>query len=85
MRRALALLAMAAVSLLFASAPLLASDPSLEVSQYAHTSWTVRDGFSLGARLRDGPDTRRVPVARERVRFVSLRRRELRPVAASRR
>ena len=49
MRRALALLAMAAVSLLFASAPLLALDPSLAVSQYAHTAWTVRDGFSLGA------------------------------------
>src|SRR6478752_981000 len=48
MRRGLALLAMAAVSLLFASAPLLASEPSLEVSQYAHTAWTVRDGFSLG-------------------------------------
>src|SRR4030095_8430888 len=49
MTRALALLAMAAVSLLFPSAPLLASEPSLEVSQYAHTAWTVRDGFSLGA------------------------------------
>ena len=48
MRRALALLAMAAVSLLFASAPLLALDPALAVSQYAHTAWTVRDGFSLG-------------------------------------
>ena len=48
MRRALALLATAAVSPLFASAPLLALDPSLAVSQYAHTAWTVRDGFSLG-------------------------------------
>jgi ligand-binding sensor domain-containing protein len=45
--RALALLAVAAVALLFASAPLLALDPSLAVSQYAHTAWTVRDGFSL--------------------------------------
>ena len=27
---------------------LRALDPSLEVSQYAHTAWTVRDGFSLG-------------------------------------
>jgi ligand-binding sensor domain-containing protein len=25
-----------------------ALNPSLEVSQYAHTSWTVRDGFSVG-------------------------------------
>ena len=23
-------------------------DPALDVSQYAHTSWTVRDGFSMG-------------------------------------
>jgi signal transduction histidine kinase/ligand-binding sensor domain-containing protein len=48
MRRALALLAIAAVWLLFASAPLLALNPALAVSQYAHTAWTVRDGFSLG-------------------------------------
>src|SRR4029450_2725060 len=48
MRRALALLAMAAVSLLFPAAPLLALGPSLAVSQYAHTAWTVREGFSLG-------------------------------------
>ena len=27
----------------------LALNPSLEVSQYAHTSWTARDGYSLGA------------------------------------
>src|SRR6185295_20271008 len=26
----------------------LALSPSLEVSQYAHYAWTVRDGFSLG-------------------------------------
>src|SRR4029079_14989220 len=48
MRRAFALLAMGAFSLLFASAPLLALGPSLAVSQYAHTAWTVREGFSLG-------------------------------------
>jgi signal transduction histidine kinase/ligand-binding sensor domain-containing protein len=48
MRRALALLAMAAAPLLFASPPLFALDPALAVSQYAHTAWTVRDGFSLG-------------------------------------
>jgi ligand-binding sensor domain-containing protein len=45
----LALLAMAAVSRLFPSARLLALEPSLEISQYAHTAWTVRDGFALGA------------------------------------
>jgi ligand-binding sensor domain-containing protein len=26
-----------------------ALDPSLDVSQYAHTSWKIRDGFSKGA------------------------------------
>src|SRR6185437_7948371 len=26
----------------------LALNPSLEITQYAHTAWTVRDGFSLG-------------------------------------
>ncbi len=26
-----------------------ALDPSLDISQYAHTAWNVRDGFSLGA------------------------------------
>lgn len=25
-----------------------ALDPSLDISQYAHTSWTVRDGFFKG-------------------------------------
>ncbi len=25
-----------------------AVNPSLDISQYAHTAWTVRDGFSLG-------------------------------------
>ncbi len=39
--------ALVAVTLLPASAA-AALDPSLEVSQYAHTSWTVRGGFSLG-------------------------------------
>ena len=27
----------------------LALNPDLEVSQYAHTAWTVRDGYTLGA------------------------------------
>jgi len=48
-RRALARLATAAASLLCASPPLLASDPPLAVGQYAHTAWTTRDGFSMGA------------------------------------
>ena len=25
-----------------------ALNPSLDISQYAHTAWTVRDGFSVG-------------------------------------
>jgi ligand-binding sensor domain-containing protein len=27
----------------------LALDPSLDISQYAHTAWKVRDGFAQGA------------------------------------
>lgn len=37
-----------ALSLLLGAAPALALDPSLDVNQYAHTAWTVRDGFSVG-------------------------------------
>lgn len=36
-------------ALLASHSTALALDPSLEVAQYAHTSWTVRDGYSLGA------------------------------------
>ena len=37
------------VGMLLGSAPgAYALDPALDVSQYAHTAWTVRDGFSLG-------------------------------------
>jgi signal transduction histidine kinase/ligand-binding sensor domain-containing protein len=35
-------------SFLLGAIPVLALDPSLDVSQYAHTAWTVRDGFSVG-------------------------------------
>ena len=28
--------------------PVLALNPALDISQYAHTAWTTRDGFSLG-------------------------------------
>ena len=44
-----ALLALSVLHLLVWAPAALALDPSLEVSQYAHTAWTVRDGFSLGA------------------------------------
>jgi PAS domain S-box-containing protein len=36
-------------ALLVANSPALALNPSLTVDQYAHTSWTVREGYSLGA------------------------------------
>jgi Two component regulator propeller. len=34
---------------LFWSPPLVALDPSLDISQYAHTAWTFRNGFLTGA------------------------------------
>ena len=40
--------AIAAVAFLSGAPLALALDPTLAVSQYAHTGWTVRDGFSLG-------------------------------------
>jgi ligand-binding sensor domain-containing protein len=49
MKAALALITISTVSLLVGAGPVLALDPSLEVSQYSHTSWTSRDGFSVGA------------------------------------
>src|SRR5271166_103923 len=48
MKPALALFTIGTISLLLGAAPVLALDPSLEVSQYGHTAWTVRDGFSVG-------------------------------------
>ena len=47
MKPALALITIGTL-LLLGSLPVLALAPSLEVSQYAHTAWTVREGFSLG-------------------------------------
>ena len=49
MKAALRLSIVGVVILLLGSVPLLALDPSLDVSQYAHTAWTARDGFSVGA------------------------------------
>ena len=48
MKSALALVVITTLAFLLGSHPVLALNPSLDVSQYAHTSWTVRDGFSLG-------------------------------------
>jgi signal transduction histidine kinase/ligand-binding sensor domain-containing protein len=49
MKSAAAFLVNAALSLQFGSASLLAQDPSIPISQYGHTSWTARSGFTVGA------------------------------------
>jgi len=37
-----------AATLLASPSATFALDPSLQIGQYAHTSWTLRDGYSLG-------------------------------------
>jgi signal transduction histidine kinase/ligand-binding sensor domain-containing protein len=49
MKFAPALTTISTLIFLLASTPVLALDRSLEVSQYGHTAWTARDGFSVGA------------------------------------
>ncbi len=49
MRAARALITIAILSFLLVPDPALALDPSLDISQYGHKSWTARDGFSVGA------------------------------------
>ena len=49
MKPALALITISLLSFLLGSTPVLALDPSLDVSQYGHTAWTARDGVSVGA------------------------------------
>ena len=49
MKAALALITISTISLLLGATPVLALDPSLDISQFAHTAWTSRDGFSVGA------------------------------------
>src|ERR1700730_3931097 len=48
MKSALAFIAIGSLMLLLGTCPARALDPSLEISQYGHTAWTARDGFSLG-------------------------------------
>src|SRR5215469_5751266 len=48
MKAALALITISIIPFLLGAPAVLALDPSLDISQYAHTAWTVRDGFSLG-------------------------------------
>src|SRR5579872_4698169 len=48
MKAGLSLIALSASCLLFGFRPALALDPSLDISQYGHTAWTIRDGFAPG-------------------------------------
>ena len=45
----MAAITISTLTLFLGPAPLLALDPSLDVSQYGHTAWTARNGFSVGA------------------------------------
>jgi len=45
---ALARITLGSLAALLWSPPVFALNPSLDVSQYGHTAWAVRDGFSLG-------------------------------------
>src|SRR5262245_54725998 len=49
LRSAVALTAVLAGLLLAPSPAALALDPALDVDQYAHTSWKIREGFTRGA------------------------------------
>jgi ligand-binding sensor domain-containing protein len=49
MKPALRLIAIGMVTVLLGMLPALALDPSLDLSQFGHTAWTARDGFSVGA------------------------------------
>ena len=46
--RAPALIALGALNVLLWSPPVLALDPSVDLSQYAHTAWKIREGFATG-------------------------------------
>jgi signal transduction histidine kinase/ligand-binding sensor domain-containing protein len=48
MKRALVLITIGTFITLLKALPVLALNPSLDVSQYGHTAWTARDGFSVG-------------------------------------
>jgi ligand-binding sensor domain-containing protein/signal transduction histidine kinase len=48
-KSALALFTLSTLNALVWSPPALALDPSLDISQYAHTTWTFQNGFSHGA------------------------------------
>ncbi len=49
MKPALAFITISMLIFLLGPAPVLALDPSLDVSQLGHTAWTARDGLTQGA------------------------------------
>src|SRR5215468_6832359 len=49
MKSALSLIMISTLAFLLGASPVLALDPSLDISQYGHTAWTARDGFSVGS------------------------------------
>ena len=49
-----------------------ALNPSLDISQYAHTAWTIRDGFFTGTSI-DRSDAGRLSVVGHRIWPVSFR------------
>jgi len=49
MKSPLALITIGTLAALLWSPAALALDPSLDASQYGHTAWTAREGFSVGA------------------------------------
>src|SRR5262249_41393973 len=58
-------------------------DPTLDVSQYAHTAWKIRDGFVKGEILSIAQTARRLSLAGYRVRLASLRWGQNCPLAAA--
>ena len=48
MKSARAIITISMFGFLLGATPVLALDPSLEIRQYGHTAWTIRDGSSLG-------------------------------------
>jgi hypothetical protein len=51
-----------------------ALNPTLDISEYAHTTWKVGEGFSKRGHPRDCSDARRLSVAGYGIRLASLRR-----------
>ena len=46
---ALAPITLGALATLLWSSPVFGLNPSFDISQYAHTAWTIRDGFFKGS------------------------------------